>query len=710
MRAWALVLAISVFACVNVKVDEGEAVGQLPPTDGAFVEFNPSEAEIPFPNLLALSPTTGKVMLPPQCGESATAQALREQGLNALDGFGTFKAAQRITFSEPVDMVSLADNIFLYAIETGAGPADPLTAEPIPVLALPAQTTRFDATCENATTVAAVNIIPLLPLEENSQYVTVLQEGVTSASGQMFLPTPTFALVRQAQNPVTVENGVVVAERTPLDPKKPEDNEVLLGLDMLWKVHAKSLAFVDVARGQPRDAWVIAYPFKTQTLTLPLNPSEPGTPAAMLAGNPLVGVTSITGGDTQAFLEGALGAPTCAQVGCAFVGDVVAGGLVAPRYQIELPSPIGGDPVNGPWSDPLAPQKLDTDAIIQVLAAVPEAAPPENGYPTIVFAHAVSRSRQDVIAIVSQLAKLGFATVAIDLPAHGDRAVQISNEVALGCGGEPDPTAAPQCFAPFLSADLTTTRDNFRQAALDMSALVKALKACDGDCGPALKVDPAKIGYLGQSLGAMVGTLVVGMNADIKVAVLNAGGGGLIDLIENTDNALLRCPLVDALIQQGVIVGELSDLPNPTGACFEDDWKTQPNYLEFANIARWLLDPADAINYASHLVGRPVLLQKIGSDELIPSVFADQQAAVIGLSAFLADPATVAAPAPTAMVVGPTPKYVAYPDLAADGPFPGNTFSHASLLQPANADPDGQLGTARLQADALGFLSQLLLP
>ena len=34
----------------------------------------------------------------------------------------------------------------------------------------------------------------------------------------------------------------------------------------------------------------------------------------------------------------------------------------------------------------------------------------------------------------------------------------------------------------------------------------------------------------------------------------------------------------------------------------------------------------------------------------------------------------------------------------------GSTFAHASLLRPANGGIDGQLGTVRLQTDAITFL------
>jgi hypothetical protein len=50
-------------------------------------------------------------------------------------------------------------------------------------------------------------------------------------------------------------------------------------------------------------------------------------------------------------------------------------------------------------------------------------------------------------------------------------------------------------------------------------------------------------------------------------------------------------------------------------------------------------------------------------------------------------------------------KWLQYPEVPADAGngFPGNTFQHASLLSPAPG-PAGQLGTARVQKDAITFL------
>ena len=50
--------------------------------------------------------------------------------------------------------------------------------------------------------------------------------------------------------------------------------------------------------------------------------------------------------------------------------------------------------------------------------------------------------------------------------------------------------------------------------------------------GTAAPISSGSIGYLGGSLGGIIGTVAVAMEPDINAAVLNAGGVGLVDVIE----------------------------------------------------------------------------------------------------------------------------------------------------------------------------------
>src|SRR5690349_3318413 len=134
MNKWlACALIALTSGCPDIQTDPDE-------TNAApIVEFDPARSIIPFPNNLLISQTTGKVTIPPGCNESASAKALREGGLNALDGFGTYQTAMSVTLTKPIDMASVtADNIVLYK-----SAADPSTSTAIPIVVIPGSSIRY---------------------------------------------------------------------------------------------------------------------------------------------------------------------------------------------------------------------------------------------------------------------------------------------------------------------------------------------------------------------------------------------------------------------------------------------------------------------------------------------------------------------------------------------------------------------------------------
>ena len=168
-------------------------------TGGPQVEFDPAAKVIPFPNDRLLDPVTGLVNLPAPCNESATSKALREQVLNKLDGFGTYEVGIQATFTEPVDQASLKDRVVLYKRATVTGtatePVDPATAKLVPVLLRTATTARASADCGTTAAVSAVQIIPLVPLDQKSVYTVGLLSGIKTATGKDFGPSPTWAQI-----------------------------------------------------------------------------------------------------------------------------------------------------------------------------------------------------------------------------------------------------------------------------------------------------------------------------------------------------------------------------------------------------------------------------------------------------------------------------------------------------------------------------------
>jgi len=713
-----LFLILAASGCPDVKVDENEGTAPL-------VEFDPANKIIPFPNNLLLSPVGGKVNLPAQCGETATAKALREGVLNQLDGFGLYEVVQTVSVTDDVDLSSVANRIVLYKRM-----ADTSTAMSIPVVAQMGTTIRYDANCENPTQVPQLAIIPRLPLDQRSSYVVAILDGITTTDGRPFSAAGAWGLVRNAENPVTIENGVVVDDRTPLDPSHEEDLAQLMGIDLLWKVHAPLLKYLaedlPADKRVTRDKILLAWEFKTQTSTDPLDPAVAGSLAASVNTIGLQAVASITGGATaEQFLAAVLPMNSCTSSGgpipCNAVGAIEAGGLVTKSYLSESPNPVAGTcmtpdflgcPVRGQWADPISPAVVKPNEIVQTLVITPAAACPTEGCPTVIFAHAIGQSKTNAFAIAPQLAAAGFATVAIDAVAHDSRAIRISSDAARGCGGaRPSPLTAPQCFAPFLSPNLGATRDNIRQTILDYHGLLAALKACNTTACGTFKPDTTKLYYVGQSLGGILGAMTVATTSAFKSSILNVGGAGWADLLENTQDLRLRCFLVDGLIDAGILQGAKSSPPGAptTGLCLTDAWKTQPGYRQFSVIGRWVLDPAEPGNFALRLRARRLLIQEVENDAVVPNLATDNLAKLAGLTQGTADPCTTCAGPPpvasAAITTNPmTSKWVLYKQLPAAAPFPGNTFTHGSLLKPETLDPDRRLGTARLQADALVYL------
>jgi alpha-beta hydrolase superfamily lysophospholipase len=738
--------------------DPGEG-SDLPPIDGPTVEFDPASSIIPFPNNLVLDPTTGKVNLPAQACESPTAAGIRTTILDSLDGFGAYESGIQVTFTDEVDMTTLGGNVLLYERLQGATALAPAGAMPINVLVTPATTLRFtEGNCTSPATINAVNILALndagtapRTLDSHSTYFIALLAGIKDKNGDAFLPSFTWGLVRNSNDPVTLDDqGNVTANKTPINPADPTDAngngipdtvEQLRGIDLLWKAHAQALAFLDAAGHADRSQLLVAFEFTTQTTTDPLDPKVATSPAAVLLDGPLQFSHELTCGtpgsctaaDTQAFLHAAFvsagaGTMVCQADGgpipCQAVGQVYGGLLTSQSYQTPTPNPLGAsfNDVPGPWSDPITPAKVGTPDQLQTVIFVPAGPPntpamPVTGWPVVVFGHGLTRSKNDLAAIAPQLAQQGFASIAIDWVDHGSRAIQISKTAE--CAGSPDPSTFPECFALFLSTDLAGTRDNIRQSVLDLQQLVKSIHSCgvtSTSCGnPSPSFDDTHISYMGQSLGGIIGTTGVSLVDDFKSAVLNVPGVGLLDILENTDSTAISCTLVNALIAAGVLTGTPDNPANPTGICSTRDWQMQPGYQQFRAIGRWVVDPADGANFTPHLATPPLgpdsrkfLIQEVIGDHVVPNIACNNEGNLVGLTAATADPAISATPAPSAAILsaGLPDRWVQYPTLPADAAnsFPGNTFAHGSLLQPADAGLDGALGTVRMQTDAITFL------
>jgi dienelactone hydrolase len=744
----ALCLCIGGLGCAEaVEIDAAETALPTVPTAG----FDPARSIVPLPNALLIDPVTGRVNVPAGCGEVPGSAAERLRGaLNQLDGFGTSRQNLVASFSEPVAPDSLQRRVALVRLAQRGQPVLPPEG-PVPVTVLAGSSLQFEPDCSGTYQVPNVTIRPDQPLDEASTYGVLIADGVTTEAGADFQPSVTWALVRQAEPPVVFAEGLdptapPIHNSTPFDAAEPEQLASLRGLDLLWRGHAPLLAGLDQLAPlvlpnavTDRDDILLAWAFTTETLTNPFDPSVAGSPASRIGSEeqPLTVAPAAAGTGAPATVEQFFGAALpgvpCESLGCAAIGAIYAAGpgSVAPSFKSS--SYLTGDDCSlvaaaaGAFSDPVAPA-LTCERQVPLIAFTPLAAPPASGYPTVIFAHGIGRSKEDLFALAGSLASAGFASVAVDALDHGVRAILASSDPVAGCDrAGPDrscaevfgPTCAPQCFAPLLSSDLAVTRDHLRQTVLDHLALGKALALCTAPeaCG-GLLVDPARIGFIGQSLGALIGAVSVANSTDISAAVLNVGGADWLQVLSETDTLGVRCPLVDALIAGGVIPGEPWNLgANQNATCVGDAWKAEPGYQQFASAARWILDPVDAINYASALTlpgAPPVLVGEVVGDSVVPNSATLAFATALELEPSAAVIAASAELQPTPAALAPGSAWIRYQNLDADpaSMFPGNAYSHGSLLVPAQSAtmvaPSGELGTLRMRVDALAFLASHL--
>jgi|GEM_PF-216075 len=327
--------------------------------------------------------------------------------------------------------------------------------------------------------------------------------------------------------------------------------------------------------------------------------------------------------------------------------DVYIGALSIPYY-LGTPAQGATAPVTAWWQAP--PFALDSTStnvtrfnplpvatnghlLIPLLVTVPNnsslyaqalggnAVPPPGGWPVLIFQHGITRSREDMFAVADSFADAGFVVAAIDLPLHGvtnttdplyasaanplykplnllptdQMSIERTFDLELITPGTIDPSGS---HAINLTSPLVT-RDGLREGVIDLVMLTRLLPGLQ--LGAAGTINPAGIHYLGHSLGAIEGTLlmgVVGTGAGgvptISTATL-ANPGGLLPQILITSPSF--APQINAGLEaQGLIPGSTL-------------------YANFWRDIQTLWDPGDPINYivlatAQHPIH---MLQVVGS-------------------------------------------------------------------------------------------------
>jgi dienelactone hydrolase len=640
----ALLSATTTVFCVSVP--------QEPPfTRSSFTvaEFDPSTGKVPFPMLtpcpVAVDPTTGacpsggtydtargRVALPivhcigddiPRGCDTGLSVQLK-MGLNTLDGFSTY-GGHRVTVSGPLDAATVhKGTAFLLDLSSGLPAA--FTPRVVTSRAGDEDQILIALDPERAETFHLP--APLAPLRPETTYLGLVTTGVRDAAGRALEPDALFALLR-ARDPLAASDGSILpgsmlANRTPeslgCQGTEVEKQACAQGVRASLEASRRGLDlfFAQLeARAQPlpREEIALLWTVRTQSTAATLVDLR----ASLIGQVPAV-MTRVP----QMTSPGEAYYPPGTDVR---VSQFVNGCVLTP---LLLRKPTEAFPAK---DEPLVFQPV----FVPYVLALPQGPRPAAGWPVVLFGHGLRRWRYQMIAIANRLAAAGFATIAIDHPWHGDRTnLRLGGRDASGnpvAGTEvtdpshcsPRPFDSPeaegigsQCPAGVaVNADgscasgskivsgarmlnplnLFATRDNFRQAVVDLMQLAFTLRtrtvARDG-----VAFDPGRTYYLGTSLGGLIGTLLLATEPAIDVGVLSVAGGGLSHIVTESTDRELCGPVFEGLGLLGLCERRVSLNP-----CACDDTLA---YRQFLHLVQWILDPADPINYASHLVEDPL--------------------------------------------------------------------------------------------------------
>ncbi|MEO8874904.1 MAG: hypothetical protein ABI461_04890 [Polyangiaceae bacterium] len=180
---------------------------------------------------------------------------------------------------------------------------------------------------------------------------------------------------------------------------------------------------------------------------------------------------------------------------------------------------------------------------------LPTAPMPATGYPVVIVQHGLAGYRGYAFSLANTFTKNGWAVVAIDSYPFGSRAPEPQFQVDANTDYEAAPGATykgPDGMSDQVNntrngafdmfgglKNLGAFRDQLRQAALDTSQLVRALRN-DADLSSLKtgaivpKFDGEKIGYIGDSLGGIEGAIAAAIEPHIQNWFLNVAGGGMI--------------------------------------------------------------------------------------------------------------------------------------------------------------------------------------
>ncbi len=180
-------------------------------------------------------------------------------------------------------------------------------------------------------------------------------------------------------------------------------------------------------------------------------------------------------------------------------------------------------------------------------------------FPAIIVMHGLGGEKNGLAILYSNFTKAGYCVFAIDAQYHGERASKPPIEL--------------------FGANAYATRNMLIQTVVDLRRAVDFLETRP-------EVDPKRIGYIGFSMGGMLGTITCAVEPRIQAPILALAGGDF------------------------KLMFSLSKLPSAAKAKGVND-------LDQATALR-IMDPVDPIHYVARISPRPTLFINGDADTVVP--------------------------------------------------------------------------------------------
>lgn len=191
-------------------------------------------------------------------------------------------------------------------------------------------------------------------------------------------------------------------------------------------------------------------------------------------------------------------------------------------------------------NQPVGSVPLPTDVSFHVF--LPATPAPPGGYPVVLWGHGLGDNQFGASTFAaSTLAKNGFATLTIEVTGQGfgkDSTVSVNTksggsftEATPGRGVlAPGKTTLGSIDGCVLIGSPIGTRDCNLQTVADLSAITRAIRTSAVQRTLGLELDPNRVYYIGQSEGAIFGTLFNAVEPNVDAVALSVGGGSSVDI------------------------------------------------------------------------------------------------------------------------------------------------------------------------------------